>query len=285
MKIKKIAVVGAGIMGSDIALDLASYSYDVILKDLDNQTLDKAEARIKKDFKLVKMMKKEMKSVSIDDILSKITFTTSYDGFEQVELVIENIIEEWEAKKEVYQDLARVCKGKPLYAVNTSCISITKVASLMESPDKVIGAHFLNPVPLKKIVEVIRGFHTSDETVQTMMEFLKTLNKFGVVVKDFPGFVTNRVSHLFMNEAAFLVQDGVAGPKEVDTIFTQGFGHKMGPLATADLIGLDTVVKSLEVLYESYQDPKFRCCPLLRKMVDAGLLGKKSGKGFFEYKI
>lgn len=285
MKIKKIAVIGAGIMGSDISLDLASYNYDVILKDLDNQTLDKAEARIKKDFKLVKMMKKEMKSVSIDDILSKITFTTNYDGFEQVELVIENIIEEWEAKKEVYQDLTRVCKGEPLVAVNTSCISITKVASLMESPDKVIGAHFMNPVPLKKIVEVIRGFHTSDETVQTMIEFLKTLNKFGVVVKDFPGFVTNRVSHLFMNEAAFLVQDGVAGPKEVDIIFTQGFGHKMGPLATADLIGLDTVVKSLEVLYESYQDPKFRCCPLLRKMVDAGLLGKKSGKGFFEYKI
>ncbi len=285
MKIEKIAVIGAGIMGSDIALDLASYNYDVILKDLDNQILDKAQTRIKKDFKLVKMMKKEMKSVSIDDILSKITFTTSYDGFEQVEMVIENIVEEWEAKKEVYQDLARVCKGEPLYAVNTSCISITKVASLMESPGKVIGAHFLNPVPLKKIVEVIRGFHTSDETVQTMIEFLKTLNKYGVVVKDFPGFVTNRVSHLFMNEAAFLVQDGVAGPKEVDTIFTQGFGHKMGPLATADLIGLDTVVKSLEVLYESYQDPKFRCCPLLRKMVDAGLLGKKSGKGFFEYNI
>lgn len=285
MELKSIAVIGAGIMGCDVALDLASYGYNVILKDLDTEILDKAKTKIKKGFKLVKMMKKELKAVSIDDILSKITFTTTYDGFGQVEMVIENIVEEWQAKKEVYQELGEVCKIDTIFAVNTSCISITKVASLMESPGKVIGAHFMNPVPLKKIVEVIRGYHTSDETVQAMIEFLKTLNKQGVVVKDSPGFVTNRVSHLFMNEAAFLIQDGVAGPKEVDTIFTQGFGHKMGPLATADLIGLDTVVKSLDVLYESYQDPKFRCCPLLRKMVDAGLLGKKSGKGFFEYSI
>lgn len=283
MDIKTIAVIGAGIMGSDVALDLAGYGYRVILKDLDNETLEKAEAKIKKDFKMVKMMKKEMKEVSIDDILSRITFTTSYDGFDNVEMVIENIVEEWEAKKALYLELSKECQPDTLYAVNTSCISITKIGSLMASPDKVIGTHFMNPVPLKKIVEVIRGYHTSDETVETMKEFLKTLNKTGVVVNDFPGFVTNRVSHLFMNEAAFLVQDGVAGPKEVDMIFTQGFGHKMGPLATADLIGLDTVVDSLEVLYQSYQDPKFRCCPLLRKMVDAGLLGRKSGKGFFNY--
>jgi 3-hydroxybutyryl-CoA dehydrogenase len=283
MASKTIAIIGAGIMGCDIALDLASYGHYVILKDLDNETLEKAETKIKKDFKLVKMMKKEMKTVTIDDIISKITFTTTYDGFDDVGMVIENIVEEWEAKKALYLELGKVCKPDTLYAVNTSCISITKIAALMEAPDKVVGAHFMNPVPLKKIVEVIRGYHTSDETVQAMNDFLKTLNKHGVVVNDFPGFVTNRVSHLFMNEAAFLVQDGVAGAKEVDMIFTQGFGHKMGPLATADLIGLDTVVKSLDVLYESYQDPKFRCCPLLRKMVDAGLLGKKSGKGFFEY--
>lgn len=283
MDIKTIAVIGAGIMGSDVALDLASYGYHVILKDLDNETLEKAEAKIKKGFKQAKMMKKEMKEVSIDDVLAKITFTTSYDGFDGVEMVIENIVEEWEAKKTLYLKLSEVCKPGTLYAVNTSCISITKIGALMASPDKVIGAHFMNPVPLKRIVEVIRGYHTSDETVETMKQFLKTLKKTGVVVNDFPGFVTNRVSHLFMNEAAFLVQDGVAGPKEVDMIFTQGFGHAMGPLATADLIGLDTVVDSLEVLYQSYQDPKFRCCPLLRKMVDAGLLGRKSGKGFFNY--
>ncbi|MCU0290023.1 MAG: 3-hydroxyacyl-CoA dehydrogenase family protein, partial [Acidobacteria bacterium] len=226
---------------------------------------------------------KELKALTIDDILAKITFTAGYEGFANVDLVIENIVEEWEAKKSLYSQLDNVCKADTVYAVNTSCISITKIGTLMAKPDKVIGAHFMNPVPLKKIVEVIRGFHTSEETVVTMKEFLKTLGKSGVVVNDFPGFVSNRVSHLYMNEAAYLVQDGVAGPKEVDMIFTHGFGHKMGPLATADLIGLDTVVKSLEVLYQSYQDPKFRCCPLLKKMVDAGLLGKKSGKGFFQY--
>ncbi|MCP5105741.1 MAG: 3-hydroxyacyl-CoA dehydrogenase family protein [bacterium] len=283
MNIKSVAIVGAGIMGTDIALDLAGYGYTVLLKDLDENILEKAKAKIKRDFKMVKMMKKEMKEVSIDDILSRITFTTVYDGFDGVELVIENIVEEWAAKKALYLELGKICAADTIYAVNTSCISITKIGALMAAPEKIIGAHFMNPVPLKKIVEVIRGYHTSDETVETMNGFLKTLGKRGVVVQDFPGFVTNRVSHLFMNEAAFLVQDGVAGPKEVDTIFTLGFGHKMGPLATADLIGLDTVVKSLEVLYDSYQDSKFRCCPLLRKMVDAGLLGKKSGKGFFTY--
>jgi len=270
-------------MGSDIALDLACYNYRVILKDIDNATLEKAKDRIKADFKMIKMMKKEIGDVSLEDVLGRIDFTTAYDRFQEVDFVIENIVEEWEEKKKLYLELKLLCRPDIVFGVDTSCISITKVGSLMDKPDRVIGMHFMNPVPLKKVVEVIRGFYTSDETVQTVKEFLKTLGKMGIVVKDFPGFVSNRLSHLFMNEAAFLVQDQVAGAKEIDMIFTQGFGHKMGPLATADLIGLDTVVKSLEVLYQSYQDPKFRCCPLLRKMVDAGLLGKKSGKGFFEY--
>ncbi len=284
MNIKTVAVIGAGVMGSDIALDLASYGYNVLLKDLDTEILEKAQGKIKKDFKMFKMMKKDLKEVTIDDVLSKITFTSTYDGFDGVDLVIENIVEEWEAKKALYLELDKICREDTIYAVNTSCISITKVGALMKDAAKVVGAHFMNPVPLKKIVETIRGYHTSEETVEALSAFLKTVKKNAVVVNDFPGFVTNRVSHLFMNEAAMLVQDGVAGPKEVDIIFTQGFGHKMGPLATADLIGLDTVVMSLDVLYESYQDSKFRCCPLLRKMVDAGLLGKKSGKGFFDYK-
>jgi 3-hydroxybutyryl-CoA dehydrogenase len=283
MGIKTIGVIGAGIMGTDIALDLACFGYKVLLKDINDTVLEKAKEKIKKDFKLVKMMKKEVRTLTIDDILSKITFTNSYDNFKEVDFIIENIIEEWEAKKKVYAEFREVCKEDIFYAANTSCISITKIGALMPDPKRVIGIHFMNPVPLKKIAEVIRGFHTSDDTVREMTDFLKTLKKTGVVVNDFPGFVTNRVSHLFMNEAAYLIQDGVAGPKEIDMIFTHGFGHKMGPLATADLIGLDTVVNSINVLYESYQDPKFRCCPLLRKMVDAGLLGKKSGKGFFDY--
>jgi len=283
MDIKTVAVIGAGVMGSDIALDLACYNYRVILKDIDIAILEKAKDRIKADFKMIKMMKKEIGDVSLEDVLGRIDFTTTYDRFQEVDFVIENIVEEWEEKKKLYLELKPLCREGIVFGVDTSCISITKVGSLMDKPDRVIGMHFMNPVPLKKVVEVIRGFYTADETVQTVKEFLKTLGKMGIVVKDFPGFVSNRLSHLFMNEAAFLVQDQVAGAKEIDMIFTQGFGHKMGPLATADLIGLDTVVKSLEVLYQSYQDPKFRCCPLLRKMVDAGLLGKKSGKGFFEY--
>ncbi len=283
MNVKKVAVIGAGVMGSDIALDLACYGYDVLLKDLHEEILNQAREKILKDFKMIKMMKKEIQAQTSDDVLARIKFTRNYDNFTEVDFVIENIVEEWEEKKKLYDQLKDVCRDDIIYGVNTSCISITKVGSILPHPDKVIGMHFMNPVPLKKIVEVIRGHHTSDDTVEAVKGFLKSLGKTGIVVKDFPGFVTNRLSHLFMNEAAFLVQDGVANAKEIDMIFTQGFGHKMGPLATADLIGLDTVVKSLAVLYESYQDPKFRCCPLLKKMVDAGLLGQKSGKGFFEY--
>lgn len=283
MEIKTIAVIGAGIMGSDIALDLSCYGYNVILKDIDNNILEKAGEKIKKEFKMVKMMKKDLKEVTGEDIMEKITFTTTYDNFSAVDFVIENIVEDWDKKEKLFLELKEVCRDGIIYGVNTSCISITKIGAIMPQPERVIGMHFMNPVPLKKIVEVIRGYHTTDETVEIVKNFLNTLSKKAVVVKDFPGFVTNRVSHLFMNEAAFLVQDQVADPKAIDTIFTQGFGHKMGPLATADLIGLDTVVKSLDVLYESYQDAKFRCCPLLRKMVDAGLLGRKTGEGFFKY--
>lgn len=283
MEIKTIAVIGAGIMGSDIALDLSCCGYNVLLKDLDEKILEQARQRIQADFKMVKMMKKELKELTIEELLKRITFTTSYDHFETVDFVIENIIEDWDEKKKLYQEISKVCREDIVYGVNTSCISITKIGALMRRPDRVIGMHFMNPVPLKNIVETIRGYHTSDETVEIVKNFLATLGKKAVIVNDFPGFVTNRVSHLFMNEAAFLVQDQVADPRAIDTIFTQGFGHKMGPLATADLIGLDTVVQSLDVLYESYQDAKFRCCPLLRKMVDAGLLGRKTGKGFFNY--
>lgn len=284
MEIKKIAVVGAGVMGTDVAFDLASYGYEVILKDIDPETLKSAEEKIRKDYKFYCMMKPDIKKITLEEILGKITFTLDYNGFDGVELVIENINEDWEQKKSLYLEMKEHCREETYYAVNTSCISITKVAALMPKPERVIGAHFMNPVPMKPMVETIRGYHTAEETEKMMVDFLKTLKKTAVVVNDFPGFVSNRVSHLFMNEAAFLVQDGVASPKEIDMIFTKGFGHKMGPLATADLIGLDTVMKSLEVLYESYQDPKFRCCPLLKKMVDAGLLGKKTGQGFFTYR-
>jgi 3-hydroxybutyryl-CoA dehydrogenase len=283
MEIKKIAVVGAGVMGSDVAFDLASNGYDVLLKDVSEHQLADAREKIRAGYKGYKMIKSDLRNVSVDEIIGRIHFTTSYEGFLESDLVIENVPEDWEIKKSVYLEAREICKQSTFYAVNTSCISITKIARLMPRPELVIGMHFMNPVPLKNIVEVIKGTHTSDCTVTAMKDFLKTLKKNAVVVTDFPGFVSNRLSHLFMNEAAFLVQDQVASPRDIDKIFKQGYGHDMGPLETADLIGLDTVVNSLQILYESYQDPKFRCCPLLKKMVDAGYCGKKSGRGFYEY--
>lgn len=285
MHIKLVVVVGAGIMGRDVALDLACYEYHVILNDISENIIRQATEKIRENFKLVKMMKRDVKSLSIDDILSKIIFTTSYDGFERADLVIENITENWDTKKKMYLKLRELCKEETIYAVNTSCISITKIGALMPKPGKVIGMHFLNPVPMKKLVEVIRGHHTTDETVETSKNFLKSINKTPVVVNDFPGFVTNRVLMLTINECIWTVQDNVAKPTDIDKIFRLGFGHKMGPLAIADLIGLDTILNSLIVLYESYNDSKYRPCPLLRKMVDAGLLGRKNGRGFFEYNL
>lgn len=283
MNIKTVSIVGAGVMGSDTALDLACYGYKVLLKDLNTDILDKAKTRITQDFRMAKMMKKDLNKINVEDVLSNITFQIDYRDFESADMVIENIVEDLGVKQKEYFRLKEYCRSDVIYAINTSCISITKIASFLPDPGNAIGVHFMNPVPLKRMVEVIRGYHTSSETEATIVAFLKTLGKKAIVINDYPGFVSNRLSHLFMNEAAFLIQDNVATPAQVDAIFKQGYGHKMGPLETADLIGLDTVVRSLDILYNSYQDPKFRCCPLLKKMVDAGLLGKKSGKGFYEY--
>ena len=191
--------------------------------------------------------------------------------------------EDWEIKKEVYEAIDRICPPRCVFAVNTSCISITKVGAVTRRPSQVIGMHFMNPVPLKATVEVIRGFHTSEETIATARSFLAGMGKQAIVVNDFPGFVSNRVLMPMVNEAAMLVQDGVAPAEDIDRLFKQCFGHKMGPLETADLIGLDTILKSIVVLHESFGDSKYRPCPLLVKMVDAGLLGRKSGRGFYTY--
>jgi 3-hydroxybutyryl-CoA dehydrogenase len=278
-----IGVIGAGVMGSGVALHLASYGYQVLLKDINTGVLEKSKARIVKDIRMVQMMRPDLQGLTVEDVLGKIHFQCDYQLFDNVDIVIENVPEEWGIKAPVYGELAQVCGREVMYCVNTSCISITKIASLLPVPQQVVGMHFMNPVPLKEMVEVVKGHHTSAETIVRAKGFLKSLKKIAVVVNDYPGFVANRLSHLFMNEAAFLVQDQVAAAREVDLIFKKGYGHAMGPLETADLIGLDTVVQSLEILYSNYQDSKFRCCPLLRKMVEAGLLGKKSGEGFYKY--
>lgn len=279
----KVAVVGAGTMGRDIALNLAAFGIQTILKDTDQIILDEAQTAMRQNLRMYKMTNPAYQSLSKDTLPSLVHYTTEYNAFDDVDWVIENIPESWSLKEAVYQELAEVCDENTVYGVNTSCISITKVAALMPKPQNVIGMHFMNPVPMKPAVETVRGFHTSEDTISRAKTLLKTMGKKMILVNDFPGFVANRLSHLFMNEAAFLVQDQVAEPAAIDAIFKEGYGHAMGPLETADLIGLDTVVSSLKVLYDSYQDPKFRCCPLLQKMVDAGLLGRKSGHGFYAY--
>ncbi|MEK3762593.1 MULTISPECIES: 3-hydroxyacyl-CoA dehydrogenase family protein [unclassified Paenibacillus] len=278
-----VAVVGAGVMGGDVAATAAFHGYKVIVKDVDPEALAKAPHIIRQNIRKYKMISQDLQNWNISDILSRITFSDSYEGFEQASWIIENTTEDVEVKSAVFRELCEVCSSNVRFAVNTSCITITQLAGLVPQPERVIGMHFMNPVPLKGIVETIRGFHTSDETIEASEAFLRSLGKTSVLVQDSPGFVSNRLSHLFMNEAAFLVQEQVAEPEQIDTLFKQGYGHKMGPLETADLIGLDTVVRSLDVLYQNYQDPKFRCCPLLKKMVDAGLKGRKSGRGFYTY--
>lgn len=278
-----IGVVGAGIMGADVALNCAAFGHQVVLKDVAQDALDRFQQELKQKIRGYRMMGWQPPNLNAAEILARVTCTLDYAALAGAEWIIENVPEDTGIKTGVYQQLRTVCGPDTYYLVNTSCIPITKLAALMPQPARVVGAHFMNPVPLKNTVEVVQGFYTSDETLAATKALLHGIGKKAVVVKDFPGFVANRLSHLFMNEAAFLVQDGVAKPPEIDAIFRDGYGHKMGPLETADLIGLDTVLRSLEVLYLHYQDPKFRCCPLLRQMVDAGVLGKKSGKGFYEY--
>lgn len=283
MEFKKIGVIGAGTMGVGVTVDLVLHGLDTVLVDISTDMLEKAKEAIARDVRFAPLVHKSAPKVPVKEAVARITFTTDITGVADCDFIVENVTENWQIKEKVYRDLERTCKPGAIFGVDTSCISITQVASVTQRPDKVIGMHFMNPVYAKPVLEVMRGFHTSDETVKVAEEFLAKLEKTAIVVNDFPGFVTNRISHLFMNEAAFVVMDGVATAEQVDNIFKKCFGHKMGPLETADLIGLDTVMQSLQVLYESYQDSKFRVCPLLKKMVDAGLLGRKSGKGFYDY--
>ncbi len=283
MEEKTIAVIGAGTIGADVALTFALQNYHVLLKDLSERILKSAEINIKNSYRFTKMMRKSDNLLPLNTVMKKIECTTDYKDFQKADIVIENITEDYEAKKIVYNELNDVSKDSVIYGVNTSCISITKIATLMKNPENVIGTHFMNPVPLSELVEIVKGYHTSGITIEKTKQFIKSINKIGVVVNDLPGFVTNRVLMLTINESIWTVHDQVATPKDVDIIFKLGFGHKMGPLATADLIGLDTILNSLSILYKSYNDPKYRPCPLLKKMVEAGILGKKSGKGFHNY--
>ncbi|MEH1922491.1 3-hydroxyacyl-CoA dehydrogenase family protein [Nostoc sp.] len=283
MNIQTVGVVGAGVMGVGVAQNLAQTGHQVILVDISEDILDKAKHEIRNNIRFQGFFKKSDTIETPDNILNRIEFSTNYKFLEKADFVVENVTEKWDIKKQVYSLLDSICPADSVFAANTSAIPITRIASVTKRADKVIGMHFMNPVPMKSMVEMIRGFHTSEETIEIGKQFLAQIGKECIIVNDSPGFVSNRVLMLTINEAVFLLQDQVSTAEDIDKIFKTCFGHKMGPLETADLIGLDTILFSIEVLYESFNDSKYRPCTLLKKMVDAGLYGKKSGKGFYLY--
>jgi 3-hydroxybutyryl-CoA dehydrogenase len=280
LAVEKIQVVGAGQMGSGIAQVAAQAGLAVHLADVDEATLRKGLEAIEKN--LSRSVEKERISrEEMDETLARIESGTEYAA--DADLAIEAVVEVAEVKAEVFRALNERLGEDAILATNTSSISITELAATTRRPERFIGMHFFNPVPLMKLVEIVRGLETADETQSAVHELAERLGKEPVEVRDFPGFVSNRVLMPMINEAVYCVMEGVAGPEEVDTVMKLGMNHPMGPLALADLIGLDTCLHIMEVLHEGFGDTKYRPCPLLRRYVAAGRLGHKSGKGFYQY--
>ncbi|RBL91144.1 3-hydroxyacyl-CoA dehydrogenase family protein [Chitinophaga flava] len=282
MTIKTIAVIGAGVMGQGVAYQFAKYDYNILLIDNSAAALEHARKEIRNIERLDKILHKSSSTVNV---LDKITFTDDLKAVGAADFIIENITENIALKENLYRQLKDVLADHALLAVNTSAVSVTRLASFLKKPQQVMGIHFMNPVHLKPTVEVIRGYHTTPDTINATQELLGSVKMTGVVVNDLPGFISNRVLMLTINEAIFSLQDGVATVPDIDKIFRECFGHKMGPLETADLIGLDTILYTLDVLFASYNDTKFRPSPLLKKMVDAGLHGRKTKEGFYKYDL
>ncbi|MBO0324202.1 3-hydroxybutyryl-CoA dehydrogenase [Muricauda sp. CAU 1633] len=280
---KKIAVIGAGTMGNGIAHVFAQNGFQVHLIDISQASLDKGLATITKN--LDRMMTKEViDQAKKDATLANIsTFTNVKEGVSQVDLVVEAATENLDIKLQIFKDLDEVCPANTILATNTSSISITQIAAATQRPDKVIGMHFMNPVPIMKLVEIIRGYSTSDEVTQTIMELSEKLGKTPTEVNDYPGFVANRILMPMINEAIETLYNGVAGVQEIDTVMKLGMAHPMGPLQLADFIGLDVCLSILNVMYNGFKNPKYAPCPLLVNMVMAGKLGVKSGEGFYDY--
>lgn len=280
---KNIAVIGAGTMGNGIAHTFAQFGYKTQLIDISEKSLEKGLQTISKN--LDRMVSKEkITEADKKTTLSNISTSTKLSGdLDKADLIVEAATENLELKLSIFKELNEVCGKNTILASNTSSISITKIASVVSNPERVIGMHFMNPVPVMKLVEIIRGYSTSDETTKKIMDLSKKLEKVPVEVNDYPGFVANRILMPMINESIETLYNGVAGVEEIDTVMKLGMAHPMGPLQLADFIGLDVCLSILEVMYSGFKNPKYAACPLLVNMVQAGKLGIKSGEGFYDY--
>ena len=279
---KKVVVIGGGVMGLDIAQVFAKANFDVVIRDISDEVIHNAEARLNKA--LDKQINKgKLNELGKKALIDKIIFTTELTLAADADLVVEAAVENLEIKKQVFAQLDTICKTSTIFASNTSSISISAIAAATKRPDKFIGIHFFNPAAVMKLVEVIRGANTSDETFDTVFKLVKAIGKEPVSVHEAPGFVVNKILVPMINEACDLVYTGVASIEGVDTAMKLGANHPMGPLALADLIGLDICLAAMDTLYSETHDSKYRASLLLRKMVRAGWLGRKTGKGFYDY--
>lgn len=282
MSIKNFGVIGAGQMGGGIAQVAAVSGFEVVLYDLSNEVLERGIGVIQGS--LARMVKKEkLTQAEADQAVARIKLTTAMADLADTDIVVEAASENEEIKKTIFLELDATCKPETILATNTSSISITRIAAVTQRPGKVIGMHFMNPVPMMQLVEVIRALQTDDEVFNTVNQLSLEMNKVPVDVNDAPGFVSNRILMPMINEAIFCRYENIASAEEIDTVMKLGMSHPMGPLALADLIGLDTCLSIMNVLYDNFKDSKYRPCPLLVQMADAGYLGRKVGKGFYDY--